>query len=1645
MAESAVKVPILGKESIIVGYGLWQYVANDILRDLPSSSYVLICDTNLAKLDYVPLFRQEFEVEREKLGKSAGEAKLLVYDKVKPGETSKSRRTKAEIEDWILENRCTRDTVILALGGGVIGDLVGFVAATYMRGVRFCQIPTSLLAMVDSSIGGKTAIDTPLGKNLIGAFHQPERIYIDLSLLETLDKRNISNGMAEVVKTAAIWDVEEFERLEENADAIMAALDRPAGKGRFQGVEEVFKRIVLGSARVKAEVVSADEKEGGLRNLLNFGHSIGHAYEAILTPELLHGECVAVGMVKEAELARHLGVLLPDAVARLTKCIASYGLPTSIKDKLITRRSSKQCPADELLRRMAVDKKNAGSQKKVVLLSAIGKCYEPQATKCADKDIRIVLSPAIAIKPGVRTGLSVSCKPPGSKSISNRVLLLAALGEGKCRISNLLHSDDTQFMLSAISKLGGATYSWEDEGRTLVLSGNGGALKACTDEIYIGNAGTASRFLTTAVSLAQATPDASHTVLTGNARMQERPQGPLVDALRSNGVQIEYLKSGSQSLPLKIAAAGGFRGGDIELTAKVSSQYVSSILMCAPYAKEPVTLRLVGGKVISQPYIDMTIAMMATFGVHVSRSETEADVYHIPQQKYTNPAEYEVESDASSATYPLAIAAITGTTCTVPNIGSASLQGDAKFAVNVLEPMGCKVEQTKTSTTVTGPPMGELKPLPQVDMESMTDAFLTASVLAAVAKPDKAGASTKIIGIANQRQKECNRIKAMHDELWRFGVKCRELEDGLEVEGSGLDIKEAKDGVHCYDDHRVAMSFSVLGVVAPVETLILERECVGKTWPGWWDQLRQIFGVQLEGKEPEHSFSNGVAVTNGVNGVYTTGEVKKSIFIIGMRGAGKTTTGGWASRILGWPLLDMDTELERSEGITIPEMLKDNDWEGFRKRELRVLKRLMAENPNGHIFATGGGIVETPEARELLKEWQKDGMVLLVTRDIRLVMDFLKIDKTRPAYVEDMMGVYLRRKPWFEECSNLHYHSQTVDESAAIAGLTSPLDDFSRFLQTMTGRSEALTKVRKKKHSFFVALTSPSIQDIVPILPAVTVGVDAVELRADLLVDPKTADGLPSPEFLIEQVALLRATTTLPLIFTLRTVPQGGRFPSDDISRALALYRVALRMGFEFVDLELTAASELKDFVLSHRRVCTIIASHHDPEGELSWANDAEDWRPHFESARAFGDIVKLVGVASSPDDNDDLKAFKRWAAIEHPGLPIIAMNMGEAGKMSRVNNGFLTPVSHPALPAKAAPGQLSAAEIRTVLGIVGDIAPKKFLIFGKPVGHSRSPALHNTLFGLTGLPHEYGLFETDRAADIADLIQSPSFGGGSVTIPLKQDVMPLLDTIDPAAQTIGAVNTIVTSLNEAGNRTLTGYNTDWQGMVSALRTAGAHGSAGAVSKAGMVIGGGGTARAAIYALKHMGYSPIYLVGRNESKLEILTHSFSDDYNLRLLTSASAAQSIPEGEQPVVAIGTIPGDTPIDPVMGEILNSIFGWGTITANMANPSAGKSQQQCSFCDVSKQYIDHDKCPTLGTGLQVLEQWLIRSICSVVTSEVLLEMAYKPATTKLMELASKRGWRTIPGLEALVGQGVHQFTLWTDIVPLYQVSRDAVMGKK
>ena len=234
------------------------------------------------------------------------------------GEGSKSRRVRDEIEDGIIRLGAGRDTALVALGGGVVGDLVGFVAATFKRGVPYVQVPTTLIGMVDSSIGGKTGINHPAGKNLIGAFHQPSAVYIDVDYLKTLPDRHYASGLAEVIKCGVIADRALFASLETHLDRIL---------GREP---DLLSRVIEACCLIKAKVVMDDPRESNRRKILNFGHTIGHAIETLSGFRLAHGEAVAIGMVAEARVAARLGMLSAAALARIARLCDAIGLPTSV-------------------------------------------------------------------------------------------------------------------------------------------------------------------------------------------------------------------------------------------------------------------------------------------------------------------------------------------------------------------------------------------------------------------------------------------------------------------------------------------------------------------------------------------------------------------------------------------------------------------------------------------------------------------------------------------------------------------------------------------------------------------------------------------------------------------------------------------------------------------------------------------------------------------------------------------------------------------------------------------------------------------------------------------------------------------------------------------------------------------------------------------------------------------------------------------------------------------------------------------------------------------------------------------------------------------------------------------------------------------
>lgn len=1545
------KVAILGREIIHIGYDMDQHIVETIVATEKSSTYVFITDQNIEKAGHLEKYTLQFQ---QHLKATGVESRVLTYT-IAPGENNKSRETKAEIEDYLLSAGCTRDTVIIALGGGVIGDMIGFVAATYMRGVRVIQIPTTLLAMVDSSIGGKTAVDTPLGKNFVGAFHQPRYVFVDVKFLETLPARQFINGMAEVIKTAAIWDAAEFKRLEDNAAVFLETItqrkpeDAAWSKIDISAIREHLLLLVGNSIAVKAEVVSADEKEGGLRNLLNFGHSIGHAYEAILTPQALHGECVAIGSIKEAELSRYLGILSPVAVSRLYKIFKAYGLPTSIHDALFAKITNyKQCPVDRLLQLMSIDKKNDGSKKKVVLLKKIGECNEPKASYVNDEDLRVILTDEIVVFPfGDYKGRKFEITPPGSKSISNRALIMASLGKGECRLKNLLHSDDTGYMLAAIDKLKGAEFAVDQtDGETLIVTGNGGHFVPTSEPLYLGNAGTASRFLTTVAALLSSQDPNDHVVLTGNARMQERPIGPLVDSLAANGSRIEYLNR-SGSLPLKIYSSG-FKGGLIELKATVSSQYVSSILMAAPYAQQPVTLRLVGGKPISQFYIDMTVAMMKDFGITVTSDPHEKYTYHIAQGSYANPSEYVIESDASSATYPLAFAALTGCEVTVPNIGSSSLQGDSRFAVDVLRPMGAHVTQTSGSTTVIGG--GELRGLAEIDMEPMTDAFLTASVLAGVAQ-----GKTRIVGIANQHVKECDRIQAMEDELKKFGITAKGFDDGIEIWGrKPAELSVGRDeAIDSYDDHRVAMSFSLLaGMVKQSGVRILERSCTGKTWPGWWDVLHSQFGVMLAGVESR--------VAEQVSG-----RTNSSIIVLGMRGVGKSSLSEWVAETLHYKKLDLDHFLEEVLEVDIKEFIKTEGWEKFREEELKIFKLALSKFGDNHIISTGGGLVETPEARKLLEEFKTRGTVIHVHRDVGEIVSFLLTELSRPQYLEEIREVWLRREKWYTACSNYYWyspHCATPEDHLSLK------KSFIHYLLTITGSRDVAVP---KGDSFFVCLTFKNLKDNLAVLEESTYGCDAIELRVDLLESWAV-------EFVAEQISLLKKQVQVPIVFTVRTKSQGGQFPDEETGLRKQLLELAINFGCEYIDLELSSPEELQRFVVGAKKPFTkIIGSNHDFSGTEKWDTSVE-WTNKYALAQQLKvDVIKFVGFAQCFDDNLALEKFRK---SHQSSIPLILMNMGELGKISRVLNHVLTPVTSSLFPSASAPGQLTLQGVNQVRHELGLLPAKKYYIVGKPVSHSKSPILHSTGYKLLNLPYEYLRFESDdidRVYEECVVKNGSSFGGWSVTIPLKLQVQKYLTELSAHAKIIGSVNTVYR--NAQGQ--LAGENTDWVGIYDTFVAAGVSRAAG---YNGLVIGAGGTSRAAVYALKQLGADKIYLVNRTLSKLESVKDSFPEDFNIEIVSDASQVSNV------LVNVSCVPANYPLDEKLKHSLVEIFSKA----------------------VEKSYL--------------------------------LDAAYKPDTTEVMSLARSLGVSTvIGGREMLVYQGVAQFKLWTGFDAPFQPIYGAVVG--
>lgn len=403
---------------------------------------------------------------------------------------------------------------------------------------------------------------------------------------------------------------------------------------------------------------------------------------------------------------------------------------------------------------------------------------------------------------------------PGSKSIANRVLVCAALADGTSTISNVPDGDDTQAMLACLAQLGldaelverrvtvtGAATSWPDEPVTL----------------FAGLAGTTSRFVTALAALGSAP-----ITVDGHPPLRSRPFGPLHKALAQLGAVVT---PGEAFGNLPATITGPPSSGAVSIRGDVSSQYVTALMLIGPYLPGGLTLSLTS-PLISRPYVELTAVTMAWFG-HADVEVGERSV-RVGEGAY-EPSDVMVEPDASSASYPLALAAVTGGSVTVPGLGNGALQGDARFA-DVLAEMGCVVTRTDDAVTVTGGELGGV----DVDMADISDLVPTLAVVAAFA-----ASTTRIRGVGFIRAKESDRLGDLAGELRKAGVDIEETDDGLEIRPSGEHLHGARLATH--HDHRLAMAFGVLGsMIDGIE--VEDPDVVSKSWPAFWSMLDEVLG-----------------------------------------------------------------------------------------------------------------------------------------------------------------------------------------------------------------------------------------------------------------------------------------------------------------------------------------------------------------------------------------------------------------------------------------------------------------------------------------------------------------------------------------------------------------------------------------------------------------------------------------------------------------------------------------------------------------------------------------------------------------------------------------------------------------------------------
>lgn len=762
------------KYEIVISSGILKDCGREIKPVVKGKKALIVTDSNV------------FPIYSGVVSNSLEEHGFEIFTYVfKAGEQSKRLNTIYEIYDVLANNEFSRKDFIVALGGGVTGDMAGFAAASYQRGIDFVQIPTSLLAQVDSSVGGKTGVDIPQGKNLVGAFWQPSLVLIDPDTLSTLPQVFFEDGMAEVIKYGCISDKDFFEFLEKN-DA-----------------NENIEKIISTCVKTKRDIVSMDERESGIRMLLNFGHTMGHALEKLYDySRLTHGQAVAVGMVLAAKAGERKNITAPGTAERIEKLLIKNSLPVS-----------DAAPLSELVKNAFLDKKSSGDNINIVLLKKIGKSYTMTIKKSEMEDFfNTEKARSVVITPSEINGeVTIPC----SKSFAHRALICAALSKGISKIENIQMSDDIRATINALEALGAKFEIDKDEitvdGSFLVNPINTPHNKQTT--IDCNESGSTLRFI---IPIACAL--GLSTSFTGKGRLPERPIGIYNDCLPQKGITMSTV----DGLPLEVS--GKLRGGRYVIPGNISSQFISGLLMALPLLQADSVIEVTGG-IQSKGYIDITVSVLKHFGVEITEDK---NCYYIKGGQSFKPCNYFCEGDWSQAAFFLAMG-VTAGKVKLNGLNLTSIQGDMEI-VNIIKKMGGDLKLENGSITAY---KSKLNPI-DINAEQIPDIVPVLSVLCALS-----GGKCCISGVQRLRLKESDRLKTTSDILTALGIGTEVDTDKLIIHGKESFQSGTIDGA---SDHRIVMSGTVAALSANEDVTVTCSDCIQKSYPAFFEDFTKVGG-----------------------------------------------------------------------------------------------------------------------------------------------------------------------------------------------------------------------------------------------------------------------------------------------------------------------------------------------------------------------------------------------------------------------------------------------------------------------------------------------------------------------------------------------------------------------------------------------------------------------------------------------------------------------------------------------------------------------------------------------------------------------------------------------------------------------------------